>query len=415
MGCARAGQGSQRVADPAGSIRAIGDDVVNVGSLFEIGWRDVGDILLVALMLFGVILWLRRTRARRALLGLIAVVPVYLVAAGLEFQVTLRMVQGFLAVLVIVLVVVFQDDLRRFFERIGTWGLGERPALPSFDAVDALARTAGRLAETRSGALIVIPGGDPLDRHLEGGVGLQAQLSEPLLLSLFDTGSPGHDGAIVVSGDRVESFAVHLPLSTDHVAVGAGGTRHAAALGLAERCDALCIVVSEERGTISVARDGRLRVLQGAQELAGELRGFIARSTRGSEAPSLRWKTVTRSWREAGLALGLGLALWFVFVPGSQSAVIVRSALVAVENLPMDYELVGIEPAEVQVSLSGPRRLFLGGGRLRVRLDAWYVQLGRRTFQVTPAEVEHPPGFAVRGIAPETVRLTVRQIEKSQK
>jgi uncharacterized protein (TIGR00159 family) len=335
---------------------------------------------------------------------------VYLLAAGLEFQVTLRILQGFLAVLVIVLVVVFQDDLRRFFERIGTWGLGERPALPSFDAVDALVRTAVRLADTRSGALIVIPGQDPLERHLEGGIELRAQLSEPLLLSLFDTSSPGHDGAIIVSGDRVERFAVHLPLSTDRAALGAGGTRHAAALGLAERCDALCIVVSEERGTISLARDGRLRVLRGAQDLAGELRGFIARSAKGPEAPGLRWSTVTRSWREAGLALGLGLALWFVFVPGSQSAVIVRSAPVEVENMPRDYELVGVEPAAVEVSISGPRRLFLGGGRLRVRLDAWYVQLGRRTFQLTPAEVEHPPGFTVRGIAPDKVRLTVRQI-----
>jgi DNA integrity scanning protein DisA with diadenylate cyclase activity len=132
---------------------------------------------------FGMILWLRRARARRALLGLIAVVPVYLLAAALEFQVTLRILQGFLAMLVIVLVVVFQEDLRRFFERIGTWGMGDRPALPCFDAVDALVRTAGRLADTRTRALIVIPGRDALDRHLDRRVELQARLSEPLLRS----------------------------------------------------------------------------------------------------------------------------------------------------------------------------------------------------------------------------------------
>jgi DNA integrity scanning protein DisA with diadenylate cyclase activity len=97
-------------------------------------------------------------------------------------------------------------------------------------------------------------------------------VSEPLLLSLFDPGSPGHDGTVLLRGSAVERFAVHLPLSADHAALGPGGTRHAAALGLAERCDAICLVVSEERGTVSVARDGQIRTLARPEDLLLELR-----------------------------------------------------------------------------------------------------------------------------------------------
>jgi DNA integrity scanning protein DisA with diadenylate cyclase activity len=118
------------------------------------------------------------------------------------------------------------------------------------------------------GALIVIPGRESIERHTEGGIEIDARLSEPLLLSLFDPNSPGHDGAVVIQGSRISAFAVHLPLST----VPAGrGTRHAAALGLAERCDALCVVVSEERGTISLAREGAIRPIANEAQLAGDL------------------------------------------------------------------------------------------------------------------------------------------------
>jgi DNA integrity scanning protein DisA with diadenylate cyclase activity len=136
-------------------------------------------------------------------------------------------------VAVLVAVVVFQQDLRRLFERIAALGFRRRllPAGP--DAIDTLVRAIAHLAEHRRGALIVLPGREAVAGHVQGGLPLRADITEPLLLSLFDPHSPGHDGAVIVSGDRLMQFAVHLPLSTDHAQLGQRGTRHAAALGLA--------------------------------------------------------------------------------------------------------------------------------------------------------------------------------------
>ena len=197
-------------------------------------------------------------RANLALLGLGIIGLFYLVALQLELQLTAWIFQSFFAVLVVLLVVVFQDDLRRLFERIAVLGLRRRRPHTEVGGAAAIYRTLQQLAESHTGALLIIPGREPIERHLQGGVVLDANISEELLLSIFDPHSPGHDGAVLVQGDRLARFGVHLPLSEDNAQLGAGGTRHAAALGLAERCDALWVAVSEERGRISVAAKGKL-------------------------------------------------------------------------------------------------------------------------------------------------------------
>ncbi|MDH3214213.1 MAG: DNA integrity scanning protein DisA nucleotide-binding domain protein, partial [Myxococcales bacterium] len=228
-------------------------------TLLSIRVAELVDLAVVWIMVWAVIAWLRTAPARLALAGLGILVAVYLVASQLGLVLTTWILQSFAAVAVLVAVVVFQEDLRRLFEQIAAFGLRRRLPQTGPDTVDTLARTIANLAEHRRGALLVIPGREPVDRHVEGGLALDARITEPLLLSLFDPHSAGHDGAVIVVGDRLTRFAVHLPLSTDHAQLGQRGTRHAAALGLAERTDALCLAVSEERGTVSVASDGHLR------------------------------------------------------------------------------------------------------------------------------------------------------------
>ncbi len=375
--------------------------------------RDVVDIAVASLLFWGAIWWLRRTRALLAFLGLSILAAVYLAAEQLQLHLTAWIFQGFAAVLLVLVVVVFQEDLRRLLEQIGKWGLRRQPAPPPSEAPDTLVRTMARLAQTKTGALVVLPGREPLDRLLDGGVALGARISEPLLLSLFDPHSPGHDGAILVSGDRVLRFAVHLPLSGDHAQLGETGTRHAAALGLAERSDALAIVVSEERGTVSVAHEGHLRRLANAQELTGVLRHFeeyvLPKPTEGRGRGILR--VVARQWATLTLAVVLAGGLWLLLGPGSSVVEVARQATVVVENLPPQFELESVDPAEVTVVVSGPRRrLYLAGpDAFRVKIDAFLAQLGRRTFQVTAQQVERPPETDVIEISPAAVRLSLRE------
>jgi uncharacterized protein (TIGR00159 family) len=370
---------------------------------------DLLDVAFVAALVFAGIVWLRRSRARFAALGIGIVAAVYLVVSRIGFQLTAWILQGFLAVVVIVTVVVFQEDLRRLFERIAVVGLGRRLPAPPPRTVDAIARALTQLASRPIGALLVVPGREPLDRHLEGGIELDGRLSEALLLSLFDPGSPGHDGAIVVRGDRVERFAVHLPLSTAREQLGSRGTRHAAALGLAERCDALCIVVSEERGTLSVAYDGRLRSAR-PDMLPELLRRHLA-AVAPAPSPRRRWHALAARWPEALASLAIAAGLWLVRVPGSDVIEVARTAPVRVENLPDGFELEEIDPPEVEVTLSGTRwALFRSRAQpIAVRIDAVLVALGRRTFRVTPGQVEHPPDVEALEISPPNVRVVVRE------
>jgi hypothetical protein len=209
----------------------------------------------------------------------------------------------------------------------------------------------------------------------------------------------------VLRNGVVERFAVHLPLSSDHAQIGAGGTRHAAALGLSERCDALCVVVSEERGTVSVAHAGELRVLGGADELLAVLRDF--RPAPGA-AGITRWRS-PRPWIEAAMALGIAVLLWWAVIVGSTEVTRTVAAPVRIENLPRDLVLDAVEPSTLEVTLSGNRRdLLLGTATpVEVRVDAFLAKLGRRTFEIEARQVERPPGTEVLGIEPARIRIEV--------
>lgn len=383
--------------------------------LLDFGIDDAADILVVGSLLWGGIVWLRRTRARLAVPALLGIAVIYLAASRLGLELAAGLLQGFFAVFAIVLVVIFQDDLRRLFERVSAWGLRRRSAALPTPVSDVIGRCVASMAAARTGALLVFPGNEPLERHVEGGVDLQGRVSEPLLLSLFDSSSPGHDGAVVIEGDRVSRFAVHLPLSSDRRQLGQGGTRHAAALGLAEVTDALCVVVSEERGTVSIARDGQLRRLQEPAAVAAELVAFNA-GIHPPEQRSKRWHALGRTWREGLLAFGTAAVLWILLVPGASVIQARLPAQVVVENLPAGFEIEALEPTEVEVAVRGRRRdiLLANPDQLRVRVDAFLVKLGRRTFELSPQRVDAPDGIDVLEIAPAKVILRVRETSPEQ-
>ena len=372
-------------------------------------FADVADLLVVAVLFWIGIAWLRATRARLALVGLVIVGAVYLIARQVGMPLTAWILQSFVAVSVLVVVVVFQEDIRRLFEQVALIGLRRRPLAKVADAVDTLTRALSHLAGEKRGALVVIPGRDPLVRHLEGGVRLDGRISVPLLLSLFDPHSAGHDGAVVLSGDRATLFAAHLPLSTDHAQLGQKGTRHAAALGLAERCDALCLVVSEERGTVSVAEAGQLRTLARPDVVGVEIRRFLAQLA-PEEAQGSRWRRLALRWREAGIALALATTVWLLAVPGSGVTQIERSVPVQILDLPAGYELESVDPPEVQVTLSGRRRdlMVLEPDEVAVRVNATLVELGRRTFPLAAEQVSRPANAEVLEILPDSVRISIR-------
>ena len=365
---------------------------------------DLIDLVLVAGVIWLAIRSLRRTRARSALIGLAFVPVVFLAANALELRLMATLLQGFFAISVVLLVVMFQEDLRRFFEEVGAWRPERAVPSPQDGATTVLVQALAHLASSRTGALVVLPGKEPFERHLTGGVPLQGRLSAPLLLSLFDASSPGHDGAIIVRDGLLERFAVHLPLSSDRTQLGERGTRHAAALGLAERCDATVIAVSEERGTISVARDGRLRVVDGAQALVAELSEEQASPTEPDPADR------RRRLLDGAIAISLSTVLWLFLVAGAESVTSEIEVPITLTNVPADKTVERIEPETARLVVRGTRRALFTAGRtpVRVEVDAYLARLGRRTFTLESTAVDLPTEMTLQSIDPQKIRVHLR-------
>ena len=374
--------------------------------LLHIAPTDIVDIAVVGLLLWGLVAWTRRVHTRMALLGLAFLGVFYLIAQQFELQLTAWIFQGFFAVLVVVVVVVFQDDLRRLFEQIATLGLRRKAPRPDPSNLAALIRGLRQLAAKRRGALVVLPGREPIARHLQGGVSLDAEVREELLDSLFDPGSAGHDGALVMQNNRIASFGVHLPLSENRDELKGGSTRHAAALGLAERSDALCLVVSEERGTIGIAARGQLEVLDDPGDLLDRIQDHLQHT--GTEVPVRR---AGRRLVEGLLSFALALGAWVVFVPGATLDKTELQVPIAVEHIPEGYVLEDVKPSAVEVAVAGSRvDLFLASNAdFQVVIDAKLVEWGRRTFEVSAQSVRHATGLEVKSVKPEKVRLTVHK------
>ncbi|MFQ5513226.1 MAG: diadenylate cyclase [Myxococcota bacterium] len=380
--------------------------------LAELRWLDALDIALITGLVYAVIVWLRRSRALPLALGFLMLGLLYLAARLLDLELTTRVFQALFAVSVLVAVVVFQEELRQAFEELASWVLRRgHETQPRLDTRDILVEWLFELAAQRRGALVVLPGRRLLDRYVRGGIELDGKLSGALLQSLFDPHSDGHDGAALVANRRIERFGVHLPLSRRGAELdGARGTRHSAALGLAERTDALCLVVSEERGTLAAAQDGELLKVTSREQLGRIIdRFYRSRHPLFQSRPGVL-QILSQDRAAKLISVATATLLWALLVPGSHPAEITLPIPVEVRGLPEELELEEVEPAEIRATLRGRRRdlLLLDDESLRLRVDASLAALGRRTFEISAHDVQLPSGMAVQALQPKRVRISLR-------
>jgi diadenylate cyclase len=241
--------------------------------------RSFIDILVVAFLLYWLLVLLRGTTAISLLRALVAVYLLGLLAsAAFQLTVVSWLLRNSLPALLVAMPILFQPELRRVLERIGRgvgpWRAGA-PGETLVSTIDAVSQAGRILAQRRVGALIVLERETGLQDYIEQGVKIDALLSPELLVGLFHTGSPFHDGAAVVRRGRIIASRCVMPLSDnvgEHMALG---MRHRAALGISERTDAIAVAVSEERGTVTIAANGRLAILVDVDRLREVLFGYF--------------------------------------------------------------------------------------------------------------------------------------------
>ena len=246
---------------------------------FSFGFKDVIDILLVAGILFETYRLLKRTGASNLFWGILAFIIVwFLVTFVFQLDLTGALFDRIISVGAIALIVIFQEEIRMFFYRIGSrfssWQLfrkryGEEDAAAK-QRIMEITQACRHMASTKTGALIVLAGAGSLKEVVDTGERLDAQVSARLIENIFFKNTPLHDGALVIRDGKMLAAACILPVSKDQTIPQHYGLRHRAALGLSEKSDATCIVVSEETGLISVAKEGRIEEIQ-AGDLIGKL------------------------------------------------------------------------------------------------------------------------------------------------
>ncbi len=246
------------------------------GLVSTISLLDYLDILIVTILFYQLYQQIHDTRAVTLVKGLIVIVLIKMVCDGINLHAMSWLLEKSTDWLLVALPILFQPELRRALEHIGQGQFFKSaPLLKKEDAeaaVGEIVKTAKKLSATKTGALMVIEREMKLNDISSTGIHIDGIISSEFLLNVFIVNTPLHDGAAIIRGNRLISAACVLPLTENHGLSTELGTRHRAALGLSEQCDALVVVVSEETGTISVAENGRMvRHLDGST-LAAKIR-----------------------------------------------------------------------------------------------------------------------------------------------
>lgn len=391
--------------------------------LNEIGLSGIIDITFMAMLIYTGLLWFKRAKAASVLSGIIIIGVVYLFSKQFNLYLTQSVFQQFFAVILIVVVVIFQEELKRFFEKIALWSFEDRNLRMkkllklSRNEVEILVQTITELSRERIGALIVIKGKEPLLRQIYQGVELEGKLSGQILRSIFDPNSPGHDGAVIIEGNKVSQFSCRLPLSKNFQKLQKLGTRHAAALGLTELTDALCIVVSEERGTISFSREEEIQQINDPEKLTAILERFYREISPESKSRTFV-DYLRKNSKEKILALLITLSLWFVLV--HESKITYKEFNIPVEHAELSPELVlqEITPGDLKITFSAPRKnfYFFDKNEIMVLLKIRDPKEGTETISVNNnTEVLHPQELSLIKVEPRYIKINIASKESIKK
>lgn len=268
----------------------------------EIQIKDIAEILIITVIVYEIMLWIKNTKAWMLLRGIIVLAVFIFLAWIFQMHTILFLAAQSISVLATAAIVVFQPELRRALEK-----LGEKNILSSInpfdrnkenqrfsdETADGIVKACFEMGNVCTGALIVVEQAIQLSEYEMTGIELDCKVSSQVLINIFEHNTPLHDGAVIIRGDRITSATCYLPLS-DNMSISKDlGTRHRAALGMSEVCDALVIAVSEETGMVSVAMGGSLT--RGVN--AEELRKWLGRiQYRNSEPKKF---TIRKGWRRS--------------------------------------------------------------------------------------------------------------------
>ena len=380
-------------------------------------WRDLVDVVFLTLVAYQLYEWFRETRALRVLIGLVVLGGIYSVARLWGLFLTTWVFQILWQVLLILLLILFQSEIRQVLEKVSP--LRYLKSLRSdyggtFTA--NLARVAFELAAEKTGALVVLTRDDNPSKLIHAGQKVMA-LPDPMLIkSIFNHHSPAHDGAVIISRNRLTHMGCILPLSESRDLPENFGTRHRAALGLSEVSDAVCLVVSEERSEVTSIVGGKIEHWSEPGVLQTQLKEWLG-------GPEIQVPTVRgfledffiTNWKAKLAAFALVSICWLVLA-SHQEVKVFSSAAIQYTDQASDLMVGQNSTRKVDLTLSGrqDRINSIRTEEVRIIVDLGNLRLGRHQINLSDKNVQLPTGVNVERIMPEVIDVYLTRGQMSE-
>jgi diadenylate cyclase len=370
-------------------------------------WQSAVDFVVLTAALYVLLRWAQQARALRVALLVVGLHAGALVAVHFDLVITSWVLDGAAVLAIVLLLLVFQSELRRSFMRLdGVLSWRWHGAARLTETYQSLSRAAFHLAAASVGALVVVERRNSVSELVGNGLALDAEVSSPILEAIFQKTSTVHDGAVVVRGNRIVKVGGVLPLTERDRVPSYYGTRHRAAMGLAERCDALLIVVSEERGEVTLMEGRRIVSVDDEPKLALMLENLCSRPSAdlGSRLRQLLFSNAGVKFA----ALGLAGLIWSASFLSTGTTV--RTVIVPVEldGVPRGLEvaLPWTDHLEVQVRGGAWMMDSVSLTRLVARFNLAGKPAGSLILPVNASDVDLPPGIIMERVVP--AQITVR-------
>ncbi len=381
----------------------------NITEFLEmVKWQDGVDILVLAFLLYRCFVLFWGTLVFRAIIGLSLLWIINLLATMLGLIVTSLILKGLGAIVVIIVIVVFRNEIRGVISNTNLMNLffGKPVRRRIFD-YRSISDVIFSLAERKVGALLVFMRKNSLEHLVQDGVRIDAVFSRELLFSIFDNKSALHDGAVIMDGSQIKFAAAFLPLTTQKSLPLYYGSRHRAALGLSESSDAVIVVVSEENGGISLVQEGIIKKVLNKDKLSLRLEELLEGKTQKAKKSS-RMRNYAQNIGVKLIFLVLALFIWFFFA-GEKESVISYTRPIEFRNLPKNMELLKISAEKAEVQISGSRHILLQlkPEQVGFSLNLENSEPGKNVFPLTSKNLSIPPGLKVIKVKPDKIAVVM--------
>ena len=381
----------------------------------DLRFQDVLDILFLTVVAYHLYLWFRGTKAFKALVGLLALGIVYTAARTWGLFLTTWVFQILWQVLVILIIILFQSEIRQVLERVNPLqAIGLRKIAKPEKWIPGFAQAVFSLAQRRIGALIIIERGDRVGEFMGEGQPLEGEPNLELLTTVFQKESPLHDGAVLIQDGLITRVACYLPLSPEEGLPKEWGTRHRASIGLSGRCDAWVVVVSEERGEVSLARNNEMIPVATPEKLSQ----LVLEAMTPLIPPEKTWPERIRfflahQWPIKAGILSVVSILWLLLA-GQQDFEATVTVPLRITDIPANMHILEPVNPRVEITVRGLRKdaSTLSEKNVLAKLDLSAARFGKKTFSISRDHIQLPNDrISVVSIDPSLIGFSFRKEE----